>query len=62
MGGADLSLAKTFGLRFSIGTNYAGAPGGSSDATLGALGMNVDREAGARLDYPLEVDVVFKLH
>ncbi len=61
IGGADLSLAKTFGLRFSVGADYAGAPRGASDPMLGTLGVNVDREAGARVDYPLEIDAVFKL-
>ncbi len=62
VGGADLSLAKTFGLRFSLGADYAGAPRGAQDPTLGTLGVNVDRDAGARVDYPLEIDAVFRLH
>ena len=62
MGGADLSLGKSFGLRFSVGADYAGAPRGSSDPTLGALGVSIDRDASAKLDYPLEIDAVFKLH
>ena len=61
-GGADLSIAKTFGLRFSLGAEYAGAPRGAQDPTLGTLGVNVDRDSGARVDYPLEIDAVFKLH
>ena len=62
IGGADLAIGPTFDLRFSAGADYTGATKASTDPALAALGLTLDRAYGGRLEYPIGIAAVFKLH